>query len=739
MAHRHSVYDTDKHFLIDAASRTIKNESKKITVVQYDHNSERFTFELPRYIDGHDMSICNKVEVHFINIDSVTKEKSEGVYTADDLQISPDDDNVVICSWLISGEATQYVGQLAFVVRFACLTGTVVDYAWNTAMYSEIYVTTGLNNSETVAINHVDILEKWKAELFAAGYINAESMQNDIAVLKARMDTFASLPNGSTTGDAELQDIRVGVDGKVYDSAGEAVRTQISNFELETESIKTHISDYPFYPGATLRSVRSGKPVDLLPLQTAIKQITLYGANPNKQYYITYFVNAAITYGERFYLYIADNDGVVCMREFAYAFRDAGDVTFELKEQNGSGVTGIVVGDFSGTYGIIAGRVANSECNYNTTGLSKMCCYGYLEKIGLVSSAVFHMNAEIVAPSIIPAVESHSISICPDNTLRNADSFVNAEYFVEGNQFYQEFGEAEGEICYTPEAKTDSFNAEWVLKHDGEILKTAKSKVVIVPESAGAGVNLRVLAIGDSTTEAGYKNEADIFTKKLAENFSKDVMSIELIGTRGSDGAKHEGRGSWRAFDYLNNQTYAGKTNAFWNPDTNAFDFSYYMIKNGFPGVDVVLLNLGLNDLYSGATPETVVGYIQEIINNIRAYSESVKIILRCPNVCTKWKSGIDPNWKKKGRKDNILGYIQLLLATYDNAVSRANNVFINPAYIYVNPLWDMRYSEKALSARNTKAVQYGTDMTHPSDIGYAKIADSVYNIIKYVQYLEEQ
>lgn len=228
MSHTHGVHDTDARFVINPVTRQIKNESsKKTTLIQYDHNSERFTFEVPRYIEGHDMSVCNNVEVHYLNIDSHTKEESRGVYTSDDLQISADDENVVVCSWLISGGATRLVGKLSFVVRFCCVEGTKVTYAWNTAVAS-VDVSTGINASDTVVADYSDVLEKWKAELFNAGYINAAAMQNEMSVLKTRMDTFTSLPNGSTTGDAELMDIRVDVNGKTHDSAGSAVREQIA-------------------------------------------------------------------------------------------------------------------------------------------------------------------------------------------------------------------------------------------------------------------------------------------------------------------------------------------------------------------------------------------------------------------------------------------------------------------------------------------------------------------------------
>ena len=63
-------------------------------------------------------------------------------------------------------------------------------------------------------------------------------IDSDVDVLKARMDTFASLPDGSTAGDAELEDIRVGADGVTYASAGDAVRGQVSDLKEDLDDTR---------------------------------------------------------------------------------------------------------------------------------------------------------------------------------------------------------------------------------------------------------------------------------------------------------------------------------------------------------------------------------------------------------------------------------------------------------------------------------------------------------------------
>lgn len=48
--------------------------------------------------------------------------------------------------------------------------------------------------------------------------------------LNARIDNIASVPEGGTSGDLELQDIRYGADGITYNNAGTAVREQDKKF-----------------------------------------------------------------------------------------------------------------------------------------------------------------------------------------------------------------------------------------------------------------------------------------------------------------------------------------------------------------------------------------------------------------------------------------------------------------------------------------------------------------------------
>lgn len=181
MSHSHGVYDVDAHFTIDVNTRKIVNLSAKSNLIQNDHNSERFTFEIPRCVDGHDMTLCDKVEIHYINVSPNGVDKSAGVYLVDDMAHSTSLNDNAVFSWLVSANATQYSGCLNFLIRFVCLADdNTIEYAWHTDIYKGIKVKDGMNNGEAVAAIFSDVLEAWKRE----------------AVADVVSDVLNELPNG---------------------------------------------------------------------------------------------------------------------------------------------------------------------------------------------------------------------------------------------------------------------------------------------------------------------------------------------------------------------------------------------------------------------------------------------------------------------------------------------------------------------------------------------------------------
>ena len=59
--------------------------------------------------------------------------------------------------------------------------------------------------------------------------VSTTDLERELALERARITNLAKLTSGSTTGDAELIDARVGADGVAYGNTGESIRTQVSN------------------------------------------------------------------------------------------------------------------------------------------------------------------------------------------------------------------------------------------------------------------------------------------------------------------------------------------------------------------------------------------------------------------------------------------------------------------------------------------------------------------------------
>ena len=71
--------------------------------------------------------------------------------------------------------------------------------------------------------------------------IVVNNVEHDIAdiIARERIDNLSIMNEGSTTGDAELRDIRVGQNGITYASAGNSVRGQFSEISKNIGTISS--------------------------------------------------------------------------------------------------------------------------------------------------------------------------------------------------------------------------------------------------------------------------------------------------------------------------------------------------------------------------------------------------------------------------------------------------------------------------------------------------------------------
>ena len=196
-SHSATVVDSDSACIIDTKTRIVSNNTLKNVLIQFDHNSERVGFTMDRYVEGHDMTLCNKVSISYAN------GPSSGTYIVTDLKVSEDDSDKITFTWLVSRGATQNVGSLVFGINFRCTDEeSNVIYSWSTRACDLFSIVSGVNSSEGIDYNqYTDLIAYFQSQLdYILDRIDVGSKPDD-AIL------YTLMAGTSEIGTATKEDI----------------------------------------------------------------------------------------------------------------------------------------------------------------------------------------------------------------------------------------------------------------------------------------------------------------------------------------------------------------------------------------------------------------------------------------------------------------------------------------------------------------------------------------------------
>ena len=223
--------------------------------------------------------------------------------------------------------------------------------------------------------------------------------------------------------------------------------------------------------------------------------------------------------------------------------------------------------------------------------------------------------------------------------------------------------------------------------------------------------SMKVLLLGDSTIDT-LVNGVPVESGRIVHYLKELYPNITLIGDRGAAPYVHSGHGGWRATDYAEKPYRGSDTtdiNPFYNPATSVFDFGYYITTKGLQIPDVVVIQLGINDVSASSSPEyadinisSYIASMKKIISSIKAYNANIKIFVHLifpPS--SSWEhhevyhdASISPNIMKRY---NILANAK--------AIKELHGVNVMPTNAILNADTDF------------------ADRVHPNSGGYEKVA----------------
>lgn len=550
----------------------------------------------------------------------------------------------------------------------------------------------------------------------------------EIGTLISRMDEFSTLTEGSTTGDAELADIRVGYDGTTYPNAGDAVRGQAEHLQTQINNIN---SDYDIITEKlfNLFAVDSQTMNGVTLTVESDGTLTLNGTATASCTFVTKTVFSAGTYSARYTVYggTSSNPDAQPSLRIASASAPAGRL-FVNGQRTPRTDNAVVDGEYLVIYVNRDTILTNLHISYQVDEGSSVGEFHKQEISAIdlvVRGGAFY--PEFILPSKAVAVAGHEFNIYFDNVLTGMD-FEKYTVKVETSRTPSYSKCFEKFYRMRPEASdVGTVNVTLILCEKNNFREITRTSIVVDIINDAALTGKKVLFIGDSLTAAGY------YPAEIQYRMSNG--GIESVGTLQStvtiEGTSYtvntEGRSGWSATDYTRSR--AGyKTdypNPFYDELAGEFSFSYYMTTSGVDIPDLVCIGLGTNGNV------TSLDDVQTMVESIKDYDANIPIIvsLLAPPALQDGV-GYRANLQCAAEIKNLfLEVSKDYIERYDEPSAIANTSLACIQLMFDRD-HDYSTTQMQVSARNPEKMTVQTNNVHPSIYGYMHFADAYYNAI---------
>lgn len=340
-----------------------------------------------------------------------------------------------------------------------------------------------------------------------------------------------------------------------------------------------------------------------------------------------------------------------------------------------------------------------------------------------IESLLSYSDVKLAVAPVIPAVVGREINIYKENIIC-ADNLNNYQFVftcAKGTHQNERW-------TYVPAVGDVGDIAMTIfVYYKFNLVATVNTTIRVSATTKGTGQTLKLNIIGDSTTAN------NIMINELANVLTGDPLTITYIGTQGVSPKFHEGY-SGKSTNWL--YTDAASPFVF----SGVFDYAQYLSSHALATPDIIVLNLGINDMFTYTDDASALTAIYNMISQYDSIIANIKL----SNANMKFGIGVtipsgnqdafgfsygagQTSWRYKINNRMLT---KRLVDYYSGKES--SNIYLIPLNTNLDTVNNIDFSAAAaVNSRNPATIARQNNGVHPGTYGYFQIADVYYNWLK--------